>query len=67
MTKYGIWCIVSGGVTGRREAWMKGPDGKPELFETYHAAAAEADSNFKRTNNALSKASFEYLALEYND
>jgi hypothetical protein len=20
---YGIWCIVSGGVTGRREAWLK--------------------------------------------
>ena len=38
MRKYGIWCHVSGGVTGTRESWMK-YDG--ERYETSNKEEAD--------------------------
>src|SRR4051795_10125185 len=38
---YGIWCVVSGGLTGHREAWLK-QDGVVMEFPTEAAATAEA-------------------------
>jgi hypothetical protein len=44
-TIYGVWCHVSGGVTGTREAWLKrypSDDSKPHEFATFEEAEAEA-------------------------
>ena len=35
--KYGVWCAVSGGVTGHRESWLKEGD-KTLEFDTYEQA-----------------------------
>lgn len=39
---WGIWCQVSGGVTGHREAWLKGEGGTIALFATEAAANQKA-------------------------
>ena len=39
--KYGVWCAVSGGVTGHREAWLKEAD-KVLEFDNYEQARATA-------------------------
>ena len=56
--KYGVWCVVSGGVTGHREAWLK-VDGK--IWEgTKEEAEAKAKSC--QSWNFRSKANFQYTA-----
>jgi len=40
--EYGIWCQVSGGVTGHRQAWLKA-NGKVQTFATLAEAEAEAE------------------------
>ena len=42
MKKYGVMCRRSGGVTGTKYGWLKGPDGQPKEFETEEEAKAEA-------------------------
>jgi hypothetical protein len=42
MNNYIVMCRVSGGVTGTREAPMKGRDSKVKYFETEAEAKAEA-------------------------
>jgi hypothetical protein len=60
MTKFQIWCEVSGGVTGHRQAWLKA-DGKIQQFDTEAEAQAEADRLQQATNgNPHRKANFSY-------
>lgn len=40
--KYGIWCEVSGGVTGHRASWLRVGDQVAE-FDTFDEANAEAE------------------------
>ena len=58
--KWGVWCEVSGGVTGSRSAWMK-REGKVIAFDTREEAEAEAKA--ARTSvSRFSQASFRYTA-----
>lgn len=56
-----IWCRVSGGVTGTREAWLKS-DGVVKEFATREAAQAEADK--LNRPQPYSTASFRYTVEE---
>ena len=40
LTAWRIWCRVSGGVTGTREAFAKDADGIEQRFATFDAAEA---------------------------
>ena len=63
--KYAIWCRVSGGVTGTREAWLKSR-GIIRKFETLdEAQRVAAEYNVKFSNDPISKAYFSYTAKEY--
>lgn len=37
MAKWGVWCQVSGGVTGTRQGWLKA-GGEPMLFNSKESA-----------------------------
>jgi hypothetical protein len=64
---YAVWCQVWGGVTGHREAWNKGKDGKVELFETLEAAQARAAACTELTMGDFHRvANFRYTAMEYD-
>jgi hypothetical protein len=58
---YGVWCQVSGGVTGTRAGWMKENGKRVELptLEEAEQAAAEA-----RELASRSTARHEYTACE---
>jgi hypothetical protein len=62
--KYGIWCVVSGGVTGYREAWMK--DIHKEIWL---GTKEEAESKVKKImddrRGSFSVASFSYTPRLY--
>ncbi len=64
MTKrYGVWCQVSGGITGYRHGWLKREDGTRKEFNSLIVAACEAtrlNSEPKRVRRAL----FAYQVLE---
>lgn len=62
---WGVWCEVWGGVTGRREAWLK-QNGKVALFATRGAAAGEAARHMSRQMGAPHRtANYRYSAKEY--
>ena len=64
--RYGVWCRVTGGVTGTREAWLRGADGDYTLWDNRSDAEAEAARLNKSMNsNPHSLASFRYRAEEY--
>jgi hypothetical protein len=63
---YGVWCVVSGGVTGRREAWLKGKEGRAALFDDETAAQAEAARLTKQMNGPYARADFKYRAAAYS-
>lgn len=46
--KFGIWCIVYGGITGHREGWYKDSQGIVE-FATLEEAQAAVDEATNRT------------------
>lgn len=58
---YGVWCKVSGGVTGTREAWLKNADRKIKSFATYEEAQAEA-ARLMANVSCYSRATFSYMA-----
>jgi hypothetical protein len=60
---YGIWCEVSGGVTGYRAAWMK-CDGKRLEFATREEAEKEARTQRTAMMHRNSIANFSYTARE---
>ena len=64
---YGVWCVVSGGLTGRREAWMKGWNGEVAEFATKAEAEERATGLNEKMNNAYSVATFSYTARELPD
>lgn len=39
--RWGVWCTVSGGVTGHRCSWLKS-EGEVQVFNTREEAAEEA-------------------------
>lgn len=59
-----IWCRVSGGVTGTREAVLKGKDGQTVFFETKTDAEDEAARLNDSMNNDRSRARFAYWVEE---
>ena len=61
---WGIWCRVSRGVTGTREAWLKS-DGKVAVYEDRAAAEAEAAHHNQHMNaSPYRTASFVYTVRE---
>lgn len=60
MKCYRILCRVSGGVTGTREAYLKGKEGREQIFSTRQEAEAEAKRLNERMNNMHSSAYFRY-------
>lgn len=67
---YGIWCKVTGGMTGRREAWLKQggelylTDDEAEAIET--AKVLEARMNAMAEGGSLKRrATFSYQARRY--
>lgn len=60
--RYGVWCEVSGGVTGYRSAWLKGKGGAvwrgTESEANRKASSLERESN----GNPYRTAAFRYEA-----
>jgi len=65
MAKFRIWCRVSGGLTGTREAWLKKRNGK--IYETKNRTTAQKEaSRLNKTMGKNSMASFRYSVEEIN-
>jgi hypothetical protein len=60
---FGVWCRVSGGVTGHREAWLKA-NGVIRIF-TSRDDAQKVASDLNRNVGKNSMASFNYSVKEY--
>ena len=58
-----IWCRVSGGVTGTREAWLKSDGGVVE-FGDRAAAEAEARRLNEKMNHPYATADFRYSVVD---
>ena len=63
--RYRVWCRVSGGVTGTREAWLKS-DGKVKIFRTAEEAKAEA-KRLSADKSPYATADFHYHAVPESD
>jgi hypothetical protein len=61
---YGIWCQVSGGVTGTRQAWLK-DDGRVQTWERREVAEAHAAHLMGQMNGPYATANFVYRVVEY--
>lgn len=62
--QYGVFCQVSGGVTGYRAAWLKS-NGKMQVFASRELAEIEAKRlTEKRMNNTYRTADYHYSARE---
>jgi len=61
--RWRVWCRVSGGVTGTREAWLKNGNGVIEEFDTREEAQAVA-SRLNATMGRNSAVSFYYTVRE---
>jgi len=62
--KFGVWCEVSGGVTGSRCAWLK-RNGVRAEFDAQAEAEAEAARLMSRNgSNPYRTADFRYTARE---
>ncbi len=59
-----VMCRVSGGVTGTRQAPLKGRDGDVRDFETREAAADEARRLNREMNGPYGAARFTYWPEE---
>ncbi|HEY1441373.1 MAG TPA: hypothetical protein VGF65_11155 [Mycobacterium sp.] len=60
---YGIWCEVSGGRTGPREAWLK-RDGTIALWTDRDEATSEALRLTRERNHPNKPVRFFYLVQE---
>jgi len=56
---YRIWCVVYGGVTGLREAWLK-VNGAIYETDSYQEASEKAYEMNERTSKFVSSANFKY-------
>lgn len=61
---WGIWCIVMGGRTGHREAWLKWSGDVRAEFSTKQEAEQEAARLTSRMNGPYATATFTYRAME---
>jgi hypothetical protein len=59
--RWGVWCQVSGGFTGPREAWLKS-NGQRQEFRTQAEAEAEAQRCQADRSTSNASASFRYTA-----
>ena len=62
MSAFGVWCTVSGGVTGSRESWMK-ENGEIKTFPSETDAETEA-AKWKAERKGSGFVSFGYYARE---
>lgn len=69
---YGVWCVVSGGVTGHNEAWLKktGDSRRWAQFDTKEDAEREAAELNRKMNDRpgssyYPRATFRYSAREF--
>jgi len=62
---WGVWCVVSGGVTGHREAWAKS-DGSILRFASEDEAIALA-RKWASNVSPYATASFRYTARRFDD
>ena len=60
-TKFGVWCQVSGGVTGHRQAWLKSNGVRVE-FATQEEAEVEAE-RLNAIPRPHAVATFRYRAM----
>jgi hypothetical protein len=60
---YGIWCEVSGGVTGHRASWLK-VEGIIQRYDTFGEATAIAADLQRKANGSYATASFHYEPRE---
>jgi len=58
--KFGIWCAVSGGVTGHREAWLKEGGERVELDDYEKARQTAKELQDKKKDHPY--AVFAYVA-----
>jgi hypothetical protein len=64
MKMYGIWCQVSGGITGYRAAWLKSK-GEQRTFQTLQEAELYAKRLTEdRMHNRYRTADYHYSARE---
>jgi hypothetical protein len=62
VVKYGIYCVRgAGSVMGYSEAWMKGKDDAPKLFDTKEDAEAEVE----RVRKGVRSVNLSYMVQEY--
>lgn len=60
---WGVWCEVSGGVTGYRAAWLKDSEGKIARFDSAESATEVAVFHSdQRNGNPNRTATFHYAA-----
>jgi len=64
---HGIWCEVSGGVTGTRAAWLKDGDGQRVEFADLGAAEQKAASLRDSVARSSSTVRFSYQAMELDN
>lgn len=62
---WGVWCQVWGGVTGRREAWLKEAGAVARFDE---AGARDRAAHLQRTmGGAGSSVTFSYVAKRFDE
>jgi len=62
--RYGIWCRVSGGVTGTREAWAKDKNGRMEFASREEAEKLAAHYTKQTMGNPYRTADYRYTVEE---
>lgn len=58
-TMFGIWCTVSGGITGHRTSWLK-IEGQVQEYASFQEADAIAADLERRANSQNAVANFRY-------
>jgi hypothetical protein len=61
---FGIWCVVSGGVTGHREAWLKSLGDRVSFASRKEAEDLVATMTERKLNDPHRKAAYRYSVRE---
>ena len=64
--KYGVWCEVVQGVSGRRGGWLMNSKNQPAEYSTREEAQRQADIQYQRTRYHT-RATFRYTAVEFRN
>jgi len=62
--KFGVWCRVEGGITGKHEGWMK-VNGEPLLWDSQIDAQQVVDDTTRVFNGPYRVARFTYTVKPY--